>query len=74
MFRALMTDSLNHFKLMFTNMHDEEEKTEENLEEKTVVDNRLVELSLAGAWCLGILWLILLLILLRSLISLGWSL
>ena len=50
---------------MFTNVHDEEEKTEENLEEKTVTDNRLLELSLAGAWCLAILWLILLLILIR---------
>ena len=38
--RSLLTDSLNHFKLMFTNVHDEEEKTEENLEEKTVTDNR----------------------------------
>ena len=36
----MLTDSLNHFKLMFTNVHDEEEKTEENLEEKTVTDNR----------------------------------
>ena len=65
MFRSLLTDSLNHFKLMFTNVHDKEEKTEENLEEKTVTDNRLLELSLAGAWCLAILWLIVLLILLR---------
>jgi len=68
--RSLLTDSLNHFKLMFTNVHDEEEKTEENLEEKTV-DNRLLELSLAGAWCLAILWLIVLLILLRRLRALS---
>jgi len=69
--RSLLTDSLNHFKLMFTNVHDEEEKTEENLEEKTVTDNRLLELSLAGAWCLAILWLIVLLILLRRLRALS---
>ena len=30
-----------------------------------VNNNRLLELSLAGAWCLAILWLIVLLILLR---------
>ena len=42
--RSLFTDSLNHFKLMFTNPHDEE-FTEENLDEKTARDNLVMEVG-----------------------------
>ena len=52
--RSLFTDSLNHFKLMFTNPHDEE-FNEENLDEKTARDNLVMEVRLTFILCVTLI-------------------